>query len=126
MTQFTWNRGLGVPAPYNDSDFTTEYTGPAVGQWTWNRGLGWAGPYNDSDFTTEPGTPGGDVEYVESLTVAGITAEIVELSGIDVVAYVYGGIEAETTTAGLTYTLADVDSVRVEWRAPYVTRVEWR
>ena len=124
MTQLTWNRGIGYPGPYNDADFTTEYTGPAVGQWTWNRGLGFPGPYNDADFTTEPGTPGGDVVAVSSAIDAGITATIVELTGIDVLAFTFGGIEGETTSESVLVSQSDVDYMRVEWLPFYVLRFE--
>ena len=123
MTQFTWNRGLGVPGPYNEADFTTTYTGPAIGQWTWNRGLGFPGPWNDSSFVTSPGTPGGDVVAVSSLVDGGIVGTVIEIDGFDVVAYGYGGIDGEVTS-NFAYSRMDVDYARVEWNPPYVTRVE--
>ena len=124
MTQLTWNRGIGYPGPFNDADFTTEYTGPAVGQWTWNRGLGFAGPYNDADFTTDPGEAGGDIVAVSSAIDAGLTAQIVELTGIDVIAYAFGGIEGETTSDSVIVSQSDVDYVRVEWVPTYTVRIE--
>jgi hypothetical protein len=124
MSQLTWSRGIGYPGPYNDADFTTDYTGVGVGQWTWNRGLGFAGGYNDSDFTTDPGSPGGDVVRVTSAIDGGLTAQIVELTGIDVIAYAFGGIEGETTSGSLLLSQSDVDYVRVEWVPSYTVRIE--
>jgi hypothetical protein len=124
MSQLTWSRGIGYPGPYNDADFTTDYTGVGVGQWTWNRGLGFAGGYNDSDFTTEAGEQGGDVVRVTSAIDGGLTAQIVELSGIDVIAYAFGGIEGTTSSDSLLVSQSDVDYVRVEWVPSYTVRIE--
>ena len=124
MSQLTWSRGIGYPGPYNDADFTTDYTGVGVGQWTWNRGLGFAGGYNDSDFTTEAGEQGGDIVAVSSAIDAGLTAQIVELSGIDVIAYAFGGIQGTTSSDSLLVSQSDVDYVRVEWVPSYTVRIE--
>ena len=120
----TRNTGLGFAGTYNPADFTSEFLGPAFARWTYNSGLGFARTRNASDFTTDPGEAGGDIVAVSSAIDAGLTAQIVELTGIDVIAFAFGGIEGETTSDSVLVSQSDVDYVRVEWVPTYTVRIE--
>lgn len=116
MTQLTWNRGLGYPGPFNDSDFTTAFSGPASGQWTWNRGLGFPGPWNDSSFVTDPGTPGGDYQEGTLSIDAGIAAVVLPIESWAVESLTYAPLGAEAMTSALSQIARNVDSFRIEPR----------
>ena len=110
---FTWNSGRGYPGPYNDSDFTSEFLGPASGQWTWNRGLGFPGPWNDSSFVTDPGTPGGDFLAVSSAFDGIVVGTLEEIDGFDVIIEAYGGVSGYIGVPQFTIERLDVDSMDI-------------
>jgi len=104
------SRGLGWPAPFNPSDFTT--AGAALGQWSANSGRGYPIVRNPSDFTTTDGTGSDYVLQVINLSAV-LRADIEPFDRVDHVTILDAMVERSTAYSGSFDTRIDAEAVLV-------------